>query len=519
MPRFPTLIAGLVAVLCLFTSAFAKTEWLHARSAHFELYGTCDQRTATDTLRHLEDIRAVYRVLFTRAPRYEPRMLVIHCASEKDMAPFMKKYAGRTVEMAAFHIGPASYPAIVLNPSVTDGDPLPLVYHEMGHSFVQSLVPSVPLFINEGIAQVFESVKVGKEGFECGKASPERVSLLRHDKLLPLRELFAVDPTSSLYKLGRRRGLFYSQSWAFAHMCLFGADRTLGPKLLEFVTRQAGEADPAACMERVFGMKLDELDRLLANYVKEGRYDLCRNSFTEARETATNFLPLVGNELECVRLGLLQRVHQSEGAKEYVMPAYRKFADPNDANREPVIAAYGQLVDSNNAWLCVNASLHASDLGEPELAAKLCERAMVLKAEHPGLYADLVSRETRTLARTVTYRMPEDVAALLRGLIDRGLQLDPGNLDLLRQLAYVEAFAPNLRMDKLPLLETSIECFREKEEMLVLLAYIRWRHNDATTARVLVEVLKKSTRSYPGEEMVAELDHYLSNNLPWKKVL
>jgi hypothetical protein len=212
-----------------------------------------------------------------------------------------------------------------------------------------------------------------------------------------------------------------------------------------------------------------------------------------------DFLPCSPAELEAAQASVIQRVHGESDKTSTAVAAFRKLAD------------------GDNGFLCSMASLHCRNINEKELAQTLGDRAIELGAYHPRILINKIVDETSQMPHTVTYRMPEEVAAQLRSWIDRGLELYPGCLALYKQLAYVEAFAPKLRMDKLRILQQVTNQVADRDDLLVMLAYIRWRHDDPETAKHILAQLKEES-GLKGK-LAQELDEYLTEGKPWKRVL
>ena len=88
---------------------------------------------------------------------------------------------------------------------------------------------------------------------------------------------------------------------------------------------------------------------------------------------------------------------------------------------------------------------------------------------------------------------------------------------LYNQLAYVEAFAPNFRKEKLSFLQEQANKVADRSQILVMLAYIRWRYGDPETAKQILAHLKEEDGLKT--PLARELDSYLTKGKPWKKFL
>src|SRR6185295_18674663 len=96
------------------------------------------------------------------------------------------------------------------------------LYHEYLHDFLANNAPHLPLWLNEGMAELYSTFTVRERQAEIGLPLPEHRETLRSQHAMSLADLFAVTHTSAAYNETERRGLFYAQSWALAHYLVLG---------------------------------------------------------------------------------------------------------------------------------------------------------------------------------------------------------------------------------------------------------------------------------------------------------
>ncbi len=141
-----------------------------------------------------------------------------------------------------------------------------VVYHEYLHHFARHHLPGIPLWFNEGLAELYGSFRVEGGQVVLGAVHQDRLHWLRTEPLLPLAELFAVGSDSELYHGGEERGTFYAQSWALVH-CLMVANPGRGAQLVDFLARLGGGEEVERAFEAAFGLGFAALERELAAYV------------------------------------------------------------------------------------------------------------------------------------------------------------------------------------------------------------------------------------------------------------
>ena len=147
------------------------------------------------------------------------------------------------------------------------------LYHEAFHAYLENyLYPSgqyqVPVWFNEGLAQVFEAAQLDGDTLRVDAPPRERLRRLQadlqSDEPLRLQELldsnqnrFLITHTPS----GSRSQRHYDYSWGLAYFLMFG-DGTAGqPVLDDYVSRAAAELPPDVRFERFVDTSLGKFEK------------------------------------------------------------------------------------------------------------------------------------------------------------------------------------------------------------------------------------------------------------------
>ena len=136
--------------------------------------------------------------------------------------------------------------------------------HEAFHQFAfQHVSDDMPLWINEGIAQLFEEGIWTGRGFIVAQAPPRRIRQLRADmvagKLTPFDDFIAIDhQTWARNMRDRERGATqYNQAWAMIHFLVYATDQQGRPayrKEFNQLLRKINEGtDGQTAFKQVFG--------------------------------------------------------------------------------------------------------------------------------------------------------------------------------------------------------------------------------------------------------------------------
>jgi tetratricopeptide (TPR) repeat protein len=252
-------LAALLTVLS--ASAAAEQRWLRAVSPHFELYTTGGEKRAREAVLYFEQVRNLFLdILGAPASKAPVRIVAFNSAKEYEpyrMGPGAPAFAG----------GGPGRDEIVME-SISEGS-YPLAVHEYVHLLLKPF-PKVPLWLNEGQAELYSTLRPGGGKVSVGEIPEGRYLVLRSNKWIGLETLFAVDRDSPYYnKEGTRQQIFYAESWALAHMLfLSGGYRPKSAPFLHLVEAGATEAE---AFERAFGKTTAQVWADLQAYMDGGR--------------------------------------------------------------------------------------------------------------------------------------------------------------------------------------------------------------------------------------------------------
>ena len=145
-----------------------------------------------------------------------------------------------------------------------------VVFHEYVHLVLRHAAGNVPVWFNEGTAELYSTADLSGPEIRIGDLIPSHIVTLRTEKMLDISMLVAVDHESSHYNERGKSGIFYAQSWALAHMLNFSPEYQPGVmNFLEMIL--AGESHQAA-FERAFGKTQGDVLRDLARYIRQDRF-------------------------------------------------------------------------------------------------------------------------------------------------------------------------------------------------------------------------------------------------------
>ena len=201
---------GLVAV-----SQLSAAEWNKLTSSNFELYTTAGEHDARQTVELFEQVRAFFMKVKSSNVTTRLPVTIVGFRNPKDYKPYTLSEAA-----AAYYVGDEQHDYIVMSSLGLENAPMAI--HEYMHLLVRHSGLKMPIWLNEGFADVYSTLKPVGDQILLGSVPPGRGVSLSREKWLPLPSLFAVGHDSPEYNEKTRAGIFYAESWLLTHMLVLG---------------------------------------------------------------------------------------------------------------------------------------------------------------------------------------------------------------------------------------------------------------------------------------------------------
>lgn len=291
-----------------------KSGWIEVRSPHFIVDSNSGKGPAKATASQFEQIRQVLSLVLTGVgSAHEPPLTILAVDGEfslKRLLPGYFKKRGQAHPAGLFFDSPAGA-FVVLRTDVEDPGVFEPVYHEYTHFVMRQLIPGMPLWLTEGLADFFAASRFNGSEIQTGLPDPENLRVLRSNPLIPLATLLAVGHSSPYYTHQDKVAMFYAESWALAHYLMLQDVTHHTQHVGEYIAQVAGGVDPVAAFTSAFGPpeKVGKaLDREVHEFelpmIKVGVADKASsNAFTvrpltlaEADSDQANFLVATGHD-------------------------------------------------------------------------------------------------------------------------------------------------------------------------------------------------------------------------------
>jgi tetraacyldisaccharide 4'-kinase len=131
--------------------------------------------------------------------------------------------------------------------------------HEGFHQYREIFFPSMPPWVNEGLAEIFEAAVVLDDGILLGEVDAAQLEILREaarrNGLIPFDRFFVMDPDDWQDHVNEGRGaLHYAQAWAVVHFLVYGEGGRFLPSFERFLVLMNRGLSWQAAFQQAFGV-------------------------------------------------------------------------------------------------------------------------------------------------------------------------------------------------------------------------------------------------------------------------
>jgi tetratricopeptide (TPR) repeat protein len=322
--------AGVLAV----TGRAADRPWTLLRGEHATIIGQQSATTLREVALKIEQFRAVVGGLIPNAQRPLPLPTVVYVFDTvKELRPFLPLSNGKPASLGGFfhHDGEVNYIALELEGFEENAR---IVFHEYTHLLLRNATQSIPVWLNEGLAEYYSTYALADDGkrADIGRPIPRHVALLRQ-RFIPITQLIGVERSSELFNEGNRQSIFYAEAWALTHYLMI--ESPTGPASINaYVAAMAGGESADQAFTDAFGMAPAAFEKVLRSYVQQPTLRSLTYVFAQRVEVAPTgkeeLVPVAESEAWLGDLQRrVQRVDEAATRIEASMKAAPAAAMPN----------------------------------------------------------------------------------------------------------------------------------------------------------------------------------------------
>jgi tetratricopeptide (TPR) repeat protein len=478
---FPT--GGVIAKPRLLVLPQTRDTWRSVRTNNLFVIGNADAEKLRQVAAWLEFFHTAFARLVSRnvLESSVPTTVIIF-RDDASFMPFKPLYQGRPANISGyFQPGDdVNYIAISLDPR--DKNPYSTAFHEYVHLHVKDNIPSAPVWLNEGLAELYGSLQFSGNDALLGAPLFHYLRLLREQEMLPLKTLFSIGVDSPHYNEQDKSGIFYGQSWALVHYLMLG-DRGRQEQFRRFLQQVGRGEDSAKAVEDSFGMSLPALEQELSAYVRRGdlaaqRVASVDNPQTYAAYTAMQRASLTDGEAAFYLGDLLLHMGRVGDAERYF-----KQAIDLDPRFLPAYAALGRL------------AIHQRRYDE---AKKYLQKATASPQSYMThyLYAYVLSREGVSPTGHITEYSPENAAEMRTQLL-QSIKLQPDYAPAYYLLALVDVVRNERHDEALEMAQKARQLAPSNQHYSDLLEQIQNQRSNSSGTRSNTEAINSATIAEP----------------------
>lgn len=265
-------LAGRLVLLTLLSAASLRAAtlpmenqpWVRVDTEGVAVFSNAEPRRALILSEDLEALRRALGELTTLSGLTPVPTRIFLFSTDRSMIPYKHRYQGEPASISgAFYSRP--YGDYILVNGAKRQEARLTIYHEYMHAVLRSHLPDLPLWLEEGLAELFSTFEKVDGAYRIGRPLKRHLNELAKGEPLALAELFRLDVTSPRYHEFDKQGELYARSWELVHYLLLG-NETRRAHMLRFLHLTFGGMEQEQAFKTAFGGAHEVLDKELAEY-------------------------------------------------------------------------------------------------------------------------------------------------------------------------------------------------------------------------------------------------------------
>jgi tetratricopeptide (TPR) repeat protein len=425
--------------------------WIEIRSPNFIVISNAALHEAKRTAKSFEQFRLLMQATWPQLNVDPPEPLTIF--AEKDEKSYKTLFAERqedkSVQPVGLFIAGPQRQIVALRIDAAKERNYHVIYHEYVHMLMRLNFGDLPLWLSEGLAELFANADISDESQGIGRFNQQSALILRNNPIIPLRTLMSATQDSPYYRQKEKADIFYAQSWALVHYLYLGERRAHQAKLFDFIKLILAGVPEQEAAARSFG-NLGALEKSLKEYIQSTTYYLSVNArlgmdseqYESRVLTPAEFLAAQGELLvHCNKLGqaktaleqALSLSPRNGQAHEGMGYLWMRLNDRSRTIEHFTIAAEMGSRNCLAPYFAAEKALSKSQLDEAE---RYLRQAIAINPQFAPAYGKL--------SQLLSARSPQSPEAL--ELAGKGAALQPGHIAYKLNLAFIMASTEN-KMD------------------------------------------------------------------------
>ena len=202
--------------------------WTEVRSPNFRVVTNAGARQGREVAANFERLKGVLQAVSQMSTRADVPLTIIALQSGRQLRTMIDS-SGE--DLAGLFVAGLDVNLVLLRLDLPREARYQVAYHEYMHVLVRQTIGVVPVWLNEGLAEMYSQARLDTDDVLLGMPANYHLAALEERTLLPLATLLAVDHESPYYTEDNRATTFYAQSWALTHFLMLGDNGAHRPKL------------------------------------------------------------------------------------------------------------------------------------------------------------------------------------------------------------------------------------------------------------------------------------------------
>ncbi len=317
------LIISFISLFVFTPMVCAKDKWINLQSKNFNVISNADEKKTKELTLKMEQFRYTLSQLYPDIPENEPiPVTVVIFKDDKTFNPFKPIYNGkRRNDIAGYFEANEDENIIAIDAS--SNEILRVIFHEYFHLLLSFGVTELPLWVNEGLAELYSSFEIDKKEAVLGAPLAYHVSYLQDNdlKFIPLKTLIQVDDKSPIYNESDKNSFFYTQSWATMHYLILSERGMRKPQLFKYLKLLRSGKPAEQAFTEAFG-SFEEMDRAIKHYVSNQYYTILKRPLSVTLSDSNfSIQPLSDAQTQFYLGNLLLRTGRFDEAEKYFQQA------------------------------------------------------------------------------------------------------------------------------------------------------------------------------------------------------
>lgn len=309
--------------------------WTEVRSPHFTVVTNSNEKQGRRVADQFERMRSVFHVAFPKL-QIDPGspIVVLAIKDEKDFKALEPEayLAKGSLKLGGLFLRAADKNYVLMRLDAEGEHPYSVVYHEYTHLLMSKTAEWMPLWLNEGLAEFYQTTEIHEKDVSLGEPSAENIQLLRQNRLLPFATLFTVDEKSPYYHEENKGSIFYAESWALVHYIQIKDHQDQTTRLSQYAELLKQRVDPVTAATRAFG-DLKQLQSALEGYIRQGTFSYFKMmTNTEVDDSAFKVQALTPVQADAVRADFLAYNGRTADAQALLNHVLQE--DPNNVSAQ-----------------------------------------------------------------------------------------------------------------------------------------------------------------------------------------